>query len=259
MTKLWYEAAGDGPPLVLVHAGIADARMWDGVWHALAARHRVVKCDLRGFGRTGAAHGSFAAHTDVAHLLDEVGLERAALCGVSYGGAVCLETALAYPDRVSALVLACCAVDWSTAPEGLVERIREADAFGEAGELDRAVELELRIWIDGERRQAPVDPGVRGLVREMNTLVWELDRESDGEQVRLVPPVAGRLGEVGCPTLVVAGEYDVTWMTESARAIAAAIPDSRFELVEGVAHLPPLERPDAFARLLLEFEPLARH
>jgi len=166
--RLAYEAEGEGPPLVLVHAGICDRRMWDGVWQALVARHRVVRYDARGFGESGPATATFSPRADLVSLLDHLGIDRAALCGVSFGGRIVLETALEYPQRVGALALVCCAVDWDNAPADLVARIEEADEVGEEGDVERAVELELRIWLDGYGRPEPLDPIVREAVRTMN-------------------------------------------------------------------------------------------
>jgi len=251
--QLAYDVEGEGPPLVLVHAGICDRRMWDGVWQALAARHRVVRYDARGFGESGPATATFSPRADLVSLLDHLGIDRAALCGVSFGGRIVLETALEYPQRVGALALVCCAVDWDTAPADLVARIEEADEVGEKGDVERAVELELRIWLDGRGRPEPLDPIVREAVRTMNLRVWTLALESTGSPTSLVPPASGRLASVAAPTLVVAGEHDVPFMTESCRSLAAAVPEARFDLVGGAAHLPPMERPDVFASLLLDF------
>jgi pimeloyl-ACP methyl ester carboxylesterase len=251
--QLAYDVEGEGSPLVLVHTGICDRRMWDGVWQALAARHRVVRYDARGFGESGPATATFSPRADLVSLLDHLGIDRAALCGVSFGGRIVLETALEYPERVGALALVCCAVDWDTAPADLVAKIEEADRAGEAGDIERAVELELRIWLDGHGRPEPLDPIVREAVRTMNLLVWTLALESTGALVSLVPPASGRLASVAAPTLVVAGEHDVPFMTESCRSLAAAVPGARFELVGGAAHLPPMERPALFASLLLDF------
>lgn len=251
--RLAYDVEGEGPPLVLVHAGICDRRMWDGVWETLAAGHRVVRYDARGFGASGPAEASFSPRADLVALLDHLGIGRAALCGVSYGGRIVVETALEYPQRVGALALVCCAVDWDTAPTDLVTRMDEAEEVGEEGDVERAVELELRIWLDGQRRTEPVDPTVREAVRTMNLRAWTLALESTGDSIALSPHASHRLGSIDVPTLVIAGEYDVPFMTESCRSLAAAVPGARFELVSGAAHLPPVERPAVFARLLLGF------
>jgi pimeloyl-ACP methyl ester carboxylesterase len=166
---------------------------------------------------------------------------------------VAVEAALAHPDRVSALAVVCSALDWTEAPAELREAMDEADGIGEGGDVDRAVELELRIWVDGQGRREPVDPALREAVRAMNRLAWEHGLAAGGDSVQLDPPASGRLEEIAAPTLVITGEHDVPFMTESCRSIAAVVPGARFELMTGVAHVPPLERPDAFAALLTDF------
>src|SRR5919112_4353346 len=103
--RIYYEVAGEGEPLVLVHAGIADSRMWEGQVAAFAARYRVVRFDLRGFGKTEMVEGPFSHHEDLRGLLDFLGVERTHLVGCSMGGGAVLDFALEYPERVGDLVL----------------------------------------------------------------------------------------------------------------------------------------------------------
>jgi 3-oxoadipate enol-lactonase len=250
--ELAYDVDGQGVPLVLVHEGICDRRMWDDVWGPLAASCRVARYDMRGFGQSSVRAGTYVPYEDAIAVLDHLGFEAAVLCGVSFGGSVVLDAELARPERVLGLVLTCCNARGMQPPADLRARIDEADAVGEAGDLDRAVELELQIWVDGEGRTEPVDAGVRERVREMNCGVWERALESEGSVEWLEPPAASRLADVRAPTLVIAGEYDQPWMTESCRTLANEIPGARFELVAGAAHAPPLERPDVFAGMLLD-------
>jgi 3-oxoadipate enol-lactonase len=250
--ELAYDVAGDGTPIVLVHAGLCDRRMWDDLWPAVAERHRVARFDLRGFGESSVATAPWSPHEDVIAVLDHLELQQAVLCGVSFGGSIELDVALAQPDRVGGLGLVCCSARGMAAPADLRALIDEADAAGEAGDIDRAVELELRLWVDGVGRPEPVDADVRERVRVMNRHAWER-ATNGGHALPLDPPAAERLSEVTVPTLVVAGEYDQPWLTQSCRTLAREIPGARFELVRGVAHLPPLERPDVFGELLLRF------
>lgn len=102
---LGYDNKDAGPPVVLVHGGLGDLRMWDGVVPLLAVSHRVVRFDVRGFGRTETAVGKFSPHEDIRAMLDALGIESAALVGLSLGGRIVLDAALELPERVSALVL----------------------------------------------------------------------------------------------------------------------------------------------------------
>ncbi len=102
---VYHEVAGDGAAVALLHSGICDSRMWDPQWEAFGEKHRVVRCDLRGFGRSPLPAGRFAHPADVIELLDALAFGPAALVGSSMGGGVALQVAVARPDLVSALVL----------------------------------------------------------------------------------------------------------------------------------------------------------
>jgi len=104
--RLYFETGGVGPGLVLVHAGVANLRMWDRHVPTWSTRFTVLRYDTRGFGRTESEHVAFSNRADLVAVMDEVGLERACLVGVSRGGQIVLDTALEHPDRVSGLVVA---------------------------------------------------------------------------------------------------------------------------------------------------------
>jgi pimeloyl-ACP methyl ester carboxylesterase len=128
----------------------------------------------------------------------------------------------------------------------------EEEAALKAGDMERAVEINLRMWVDGPFR-APdaVDPAVRPRVYEM--LTHNLPREGEGEARDLEPLAAGRLGEISAPTLVVVGDKDAPEIVASSRLLAAEIPGARLEVMFDVAHVPNMERPDEFNRIVLEF------
>jgi 3-oxoadipate enol-lactonase len=254
---LHHELGGSGSDLVVfLHEGIADSRMWDPQWRSFAARFRLLRCDLAGFGRTPIERLPLSHARDVAGLLDGLGISGAAVVGASVGGRIALELAVARPELVRALVLEDAALpglDWSQTVRDYGEAEEEAVR---RGDLDAATELNLRMWVDGPRRApADVDPGVRSAVAEMQRRALELQAphlESLDEEL-LVPDVAGRLGEVQAPTLVLVGEEDVEDMQAVARRLAAEIPHARLETIAGAAHLPNLEQPAVFNELVLAF------
>src|SRR6185437_9517779 len=145
--------AGDAPELVLLHEGICDSRMWAPQWEKYAQSHRLMRLDFRGFGQTPLEPGPFASARDVLGLMDRHGFERAALVGVSLGGRVALEVAVAAPDRVSALILVGSGLhghDWSKEMHAIWEA--EEAALRE-GDLDGAVDVVLRTWVAGPGRE----------------------------------------------------------------------------------------------------------
>jgi 3-oxoadipate enol-lactonase len=253
---LYAEVAGEGPELVLLHEGVCDSRMWDPQWPSFTRSHRVLRFDFRGYGRTPLEKGRYSAAKDVIELLDEHGFERAALVGVSLGGRVALEIALAQPERVSALVLVGSGLpghDWSDEMKATWE---EEEAAFNAGDLDGAVEVTLRTWVDGPRRKPEdVDPAVRAKVAEMQKRALELYAEvgDEAEEELLVPDLAERLGEIQARTLVAVGAEDVPDILAIADKLANGIPGASRATIENTAHVPNLERPDEFERLVLGF------
>ena len=249
-----YELAGEGPPLVLLHAGICDGRMWDGQFGAFAGGRRVLRYDRRGFGGTPQTADAYSHDEDLAALLLYFGIERTTLVGCSQGAKLALDFALTRPETVASLVLVAPAVSGfryrAEYPPGRVRELEEAER---SGNLARVNEVELQLWVDGPHRgPGEVDPSVRALVGEMNLAALDMGVVASGERAGDVG-AADRLGEVGVPTLVVVGDLDTPRTLEAAGALAEGIPGARLEVVGGTAHLPNMERPAEFNRLVLDF------
>lgn len=252
-TAYAYEEAGQGSALLLLHAGIADRRMWDDTWPMLTARHRVIRPDLRGYGDTPLPDGTFSWTADAAALLETLGVERAHVVGISMGAGVALDLALGRPELVDGLVLVAPGLSgWDYAPE--MDRFDEEESAAvQRGDLDAASWLNVRFWVDGPHRsESAVDAGIRQRVFEMQKRAFEVDND-DAQLEWLVPDRGARLGEVRAPTLVLAGELDQPDFVVIGRHMAERIPGARYELMPGVAHLPPMEQPEAFSRLVLDF------
>jgi pimeloyl-ACP methyl ester carboxylesterase len=255
--RLYYEAAGEGAPLVLAHAGFVDSRMWDDQWPEFTQRYRVIRFDMRGYGKSDRATGPVSRREDLYQLLRELDIERAAMLGCSLGGTVILDAALEHPGMVSALVVV------SAAPSGFELRgeppryFREMMAAGAQGDLARVSELQLRMWLDGPQREPEqVDPGVRRRAAEMNRIpvangTWGI---ADMQPARpLDPPAARRLGEIQVPTLVVAGALDDPEILRAAEVMATGISGARKKIIPGGAHLPSMEQPAEFNQAVLDF------
>ena len=258
-TEIAYDTAGEGPPVALLHAAVGDRRLWDGQVGALAERHLVVRYDLRGFGDSPLPGGPFSFVDDLAALLDHLGIEGAALVGNSFGGRIALDFALEHPERTAALVLVASALGGHE-PSPELEAFDEAEeALLEAGKVDEAVELNLRTWLDGPRREsAPVPAEARELVaagqrRAFEVMLAAYEGSPPPGPVRWAdPPAATRLGEAAVPTLVVNGAHDV----DDFRTIAAQLGDEipgALAVELDTAHLPALERPGELNRLVLDF------
>ncbi len=252
--RLWHEERGQGPALLLLHAGIADSSMWDEPFARLAQTFHVIRFDMRGFGRSVPGPEPFSDWEDAATLLDRLEVETAIVAGVSMGARVALELALLRPELVHGLILVSPGV-FDDAPRSAGLRAgwgRIEEAF-DANDIERAIDIETAMWVDGpERDPASVSDAVRQRVRRMNARVWELEPATKGRQ-DVVPPAHTRLEEVRVPTLVIAGNDDQEDIVRIARRLASEIRDAQCVTLDNAAHMLTLEYPDEFVDLLLAF------
>jgi pimeloyl-ACP methyl ester carboxylesterase len=253
-TKLYYEEMGEGHPLVLLHGGLLDRRMWDPQFEAFAREYRVVRYDARNHGKSEGVPGPFTHFDDLAKLLDQLNIQQAALVGLSLGGRILIDFSIAHPERVSAIVLASPGVsgyeDTSEAVRANDEQMRRA--FNE-GDLPKAIEYFQRSWTDGpSRAPSDVDSVVRERIRSMALSTaenWNLESVIE----ELEPPAMGRLAEVRAPARVVVGDLDMPSSLEIAEAIDENVKGAEVVVMSGVAHMVNMERPEEFNEVVLEF------
>jgi pimeloyl-ACP methyl ester carboxylesterase len=247
-----FDEAGSGPAVVLLHAGVADRRMWEDILPRLAgAGFRAIAFDLPGFGEAEVEPGPQAPWDDVLMAMDELGIERAALVGNSFGAAVALRVAVIAPQRVDSLVLV-----GTPMPGEPSERLASAwEAEGEAlerGDVDAAVDAVAEAW---------TKPGpVRELVEEMQRRAFELQLEAGAVEDAPDPVEEDpeSLTRIGVPLLAIAGADDMPDFVAGADTLARVVPGARHVVVEGAGHLVPLEAPEAFLALLIDFLTLQR-
>jgi pimeloyl-ACP methyl ester carboxylesterase len=252
--RIYYEVAGEGEPLVLVHAGIADSRMWDGQIDAFADGYKVVRYDMRGFGRTGMVDGPFSHHEDLRGLLDFLALNRVHIVGCSMGGGTVLDFALEYPERVGNLVLVGSAIGGFDPDFGPPKEWDELVAADEAGNLERISELEVRMWVDGPGRSPEdVEASIRDLVREMNLIALQNEATELGDEWESEPPAADRLPDIQAPTLLMIGDEDQPRIFAAADLLEKELPNVRKVIMHGTAHVPNMEHPGEFNRVVLDF------
>jgi pimeloyl-ACP methyl ester carboxylesterase len=261
--QIYYEIAGAGQPVVFVHAGIADRRMWDAQFEAFAEHYRVLRYDHRGMGKSSMPPGPFALRDDLSALMRHFDLAPAVLIGCSMGGSAALDCVLEHPDAARALVLVGAGVSGNTLEPGdeMKQLWEQVDELAGKGDLDGANEIELRMWVDGVRRTpAQVDPAVRALVREMNLASFTRDAEhQQGQPQPLEPPAFGRLDEVRAPALVIVGSDDQPLIVQTADILASQIPGARKVVMKGLAHVPNMEQPTQFNQIVLDFLDEALH
>jgi pimeloyl-ACP methyl ester carboxylesterase len=248
--RLYYEAKGSGPAVVLIHGGQLDRRMWDGQFDTLARAHRVIRYDVRGFGRSPPGPGAdFRSYEDLGALLDSLGVARTSIVGLSLGGRIAVDFALAHPARVERLVLLAPGLSgfpwsqqdsaWSAAMERAV-RARDTVAVTD-------------LWLRSSyMAPAMENPALAPRLRELSLansgafLRARMGRE-------LEPPSFGRLRELRAPVLVAVGTRDDPDIRTIVDSIAAQAPRARKLVLPGAGHMLNMERPAEVTRAVIDF------
>ncbi|MBI5929071.1 MAG: alpha/beta hydrolase [Chloroflexi bacterium] len=254
--NLYYEMKGDGETVVLAHAGFVDSRMWDAQWEELAQHYQVVRFDLRGFGKSDPATGPVSRRDDLYQLLKGLGAQRVHLVGCSMSGENAIDVALEHPEIVASITVVSAVPSGfelqGAPPAGLFEMM----AAMQQGDIDRASELQLRIWIDGPNRQPQeVNDHVRQCAAEMNRIPVHQATFAIADMEPLAPldpPAIHRLNELHIPTLIIAGAEDNAEILRAADVMAQAINGAHKVILADCAHLPNMECPEAFNGALLE-------
>ncbi|MGZ4448259.1 MAG: alpha/beta fold hydrolase [Nocardioides sp.] len=243
MPTLHHRDEGSGPVVVLLHAGVADLRMWDTQVAELVPGHRVVRPDLRGYGHTPLEPGaSYADARDVVNLLDDLGVERFALVGASYGGWVALQVATAAADRLERLVLLDALAEVVAPDEELRSFWREEGGLVEAGDLDAATDLNVATFLGPD---APDDS---------RDLLWRMQRGVLGLQQAAGETEPGELpvdlDALTAPATVVVGLRDLAFFVATGRGLVERLPHAELVELPWAGHLPSLERPLETAHLV---------
>jgi 3-oxoadipate enol-lactonase len=256
--RLYFEMSGTGKSVVFIHGGLVNCHLWDGQFPQFARCFQTMRYDLRGFGQSESPSLPYSHTEDLRALLQFLGIQQAAIIGLSLGGTIATNFALAYPELVEALVLVGAGLDgYQVVQEKYVDVIQqfiEMDEAHEQGDLERELELTLRVWTDGPNRfPEQVNPQARSLIRRMSEENFLRPKPEAQEKSLGGPPAAELLGELRARTLVVLGAEDVGPILEIGEVLAREIPGASKVLIPEVAHHLPLEKPEEFNRIVLSF------
>ena len=162
---IYYEAEGNGEPVLFIHAGVANLRMWDDQATALGDRYRIIRFDSRGYGRTETEHVEFSNRADAAAVLDEVGERSAHVVGLSRGGQIALDFVLERPERARSLTVVAGGVGGYEADVASTVDWDEVEGWGDAKDWQRLTDFEVAYWVDGpgaaDRSRRSGDPRPR--------------------------------------------------------------------------------------------------
>ena len=258
-TRLYYEVAGEGHPLVLNHGGLVDNHLWDDQFDEFAKLFRVIRYDMRGFGDSGMIKRgmeSYSMEHDLFSLLQFLDIQKTYVLGLSMGGALSIDFTLQYPEMVDALITVGAGLSGfeEDDPEELKAQFAEMEEAFKSGDIARSVEISLRIWTDGPfRTTQQVDTQVRERVRAMTTHNFERGDDEEVHPQHIEPPAAGRLSEIHVPTLIIVGGEDVEIIHSIADKLEQDIVGAKKVVIPGTAHHLNMEKPHEFNRVVIDF------
>jgi pimeloyl-ACP methyl ester carboxylesterase len=246
---LYYEAVGRGPAVVLVHGGLVDSRLWDDQMRPLSKSFRVVRYDLRGFGKSAAPTGQFWPTEDLRALLDFLKIEKATVVGLSLGGIVAADFAFEHPERVERLVFVGAGLRGDRQPpdEKSMTAYRALASEGPEKYFETFLKADL---LAGLRERPQARERMRAMMLDNYKALTHLRA---GLPQSPEPPTIERLGRINFPTLVVVGSLDSKNLLNIADTLATGIPGARKVVIPGASHHPPVETPAEFNRALLDF------
>jgi len=252
--KIYYEEKGDGVPLLMIHGGFLDRRMWDLQFEYFSKDYRVIRYDVRNHGLTTSGAEIFTNYDDLNTLMDSMKISRAVIMGLSLGGLITIDFALTHPEKVMALIPV------STGLSGFDGKDKEWKEFDKKINIEftnnneeGAIELMLKTWTDGlQRKPGEVSKEVRGKTKIMLKSTFE---KPDTMRIpgKLTPPADKRLEEIKLPVLTIYGDKDLQGIIDIAERIKKEIKDSRVEIIRGAAHMVNMEFPDEFNKIVEEF------
>jgi 3-oxoadipate enol-lactonase len=254
--NIYFEVAGEGHPLVLIHEAVADHRMWDPQVVEFSKHFRTIRYDMRAFGKSRNTEDvEFSNHQDLYDLLKHLGVEKTYVLGASRGGQVAIDFTLEHPEMVDALIPVAAGVGGFQAQPTEIEAalFKQSQEAEDQHYWERAAALDVRIWADGPAQPEGRAPSeVREKMRQM-CLDTYLNNPIEGRPQPLRPPAINRLGEIHVPTLVALGDLDASAITAVADVLVAGIAGARKVVIPGTAHALSMEKPDEFNRIVLDF------
>jgi pimeloyl-ACP methyl ester carboxylesterase len=250
-TRLYYESAGTGSPVVLISGGgTLDRRQWDDEFDVLAKGYHVIRYDIRGIGRSARPTGEFSHHDDLRALLEFLNIERAVVCGVSFGAAIAIDFALDHPHMISGLVIA--GAGLSSDKQAGVESVQALTALAKNEGLERAIDLVIGM----PSFVSPGNASAQHRIREMyldNQDVFAAGFPLVTWWQPTTPPAGRRLQDIKAPTLIVVGAGDNPATIALSDGLLSSIAGAQKVVIAGAGHMVNMDAPAEFNQAVLAF------
>jgi len=246
--KLFYEIAGKGNNIVLLHDGMVHRQIWDEQFLKLTKNYRVTRYDRREFGKSTDPVGQYSHIDDLNQVFIQLSIDKAIVFGMSAGGGLAIDFTLKYPEKVTGLVLVGAVVGGYGYTSHMTNRGGNIKSFDMFSDLQKTIEY---FVMDDPYEIYHENVEVKKRVMEL--MMSNLHQSKGGILLPPDRPAAKFLSEIKVPTLVVVGEYDIPDVHAHAGVIHYGIPGARREIILKSGHLVPMEQPEAFNTSVLKF------
>lgn len=248
--RIYCEELGEGQCIILIHGFAMDTRTWDRQFGVFAQRFRVVRYDLRGFGKSDLPKAQYSTLDDLRVMMDRFDIEKACIIGISLGGSLAVEFALTHPDRVTGLVLAGSTLrGYPYSDDYVKEFLHYRKIARREGTAVAQSELLGNPLLRSIAQKPALFELVKTMIRDYSGFHW---LTHDPHRV-FYPPAIARLSEIACPVQIIFGQHDIPDLQGVADQLIREIKHARTVMIPDVGHIVNMEAPEQFNRIVLDF------
>lgn len=231
---MYFEAHGEGKPLILIHGGFGSADIWVNQVPVFSQQYYVITPDSRGQGRTTDSDAPLSYHLmaeDTLRLMDYLGIDSAYIVGWSDGGSIGIDLAIHHPERVTALVAFGASISPDSNQEDFLKNVQTMTVS------------DLKLWLGSKYLNMMPDPDRLPIILDKIKTMWLTEPNFTAEE----------LSSITAPTLILDGEQDDVIHPDNAKVIAAAIPNAKLVMLPNVGHYAVTQMPDVWNKAVLDF------
>lgn len=251
--NIYFESKGNGENILLIHAGIADSRMWDKEFHLLSEKYRVVRVDLPGFGLSDFTGGNYSYSNIINEILIHLNITRTHILAASFGGKIAIDFYLENSEKCLSLALLSPAIGGWEDSSFLQEYEEEEEKLLQEGKAEETAQFNYKTWILRNRSSEHINPTVRKLVVDMQMqFLTKPEPDYPYEEIEPEDNIL-QIKSIRIPVLVINGEYDVQDFHDISDLMSRELPYVKKVIIPDTAHLANLESPKQFFKLISEF------
>jgi 3-oxoadipate enol-lactonase len=251
-TQLYYEVTGEGPPLVFVHSGGFDRRLWDEQFFAFADRHTVIRYDVRGHGESPPPTKPYSDAEDLCSLLRWLHIGKAHAVGLSLGGSIVIDFALSHPEMIETLILVAPDVTGYAFSAEFTYRFIKVVTSIEQDDGSPAGDLWIQSSIFAPTMENPAVAHKLRLIARENARFWLINPLFRRDSF-VTPPATQRLAEIHTSALLIVGDRHIPDVLNEAQLLESGVAGIRKVVIPGAGHIVNMEKPEEFNRAMRDF------